>query len=102
MRIAAGRGGLLKLKHRADPETTAIAALTFIAGDPERLVRFLSATGLTPQTLRAAASEPQFYGQVLDHVASDEALLLAFAANEGLRPEAVADAYRVLNASHEG
>jgi Protein of unknown function (DUF3572) len=67
----------------------AIAALGFLAGEPERLERFLALTGLGPQSLRAAAREPSFLLGVLDHVASDETLLLAFANENGINPEDV-------------
>jgi Protein of unknown function (DUF3572) len=67
----------------------AVAALTFLAGETERLERFLAATGLGPQSLRAAAREPGFLLGVLDHVASDESLLLAFANENGIDPEDV-------------
>ena len=89
---------LRPLSRRAapDPEAVAIEALSFLAGDPERLARFLSLSGLGPETLRAAAAEPGFLAQVLDHVAGDESLLLAFAATAGLAPEAVAAAHHRL------
>jgi|HubBroStandDraft_6_1064221.scaffolds.fasta_scaffold1490227_2 hypothetical protein len=67
----------------------AIAALTFLAGEHERLERFLALTGIGPQSLRAAAREPSFLLGVLDHVASDETLLLAFANENGIDPEEV-------------
>ena len=60
-------------------EQLAIAALGFIAGEPERLERFLALTGIAPESIRAAAREPEFLLGVLDHVAGDDALLLAFA-----------------------
>lgn len=91
----------MRLKKSIDAEATAIAALSFIASDPERLVRFLSVTGITPQTLRSAAQDPSFLAQVMEYVAADEALLMTFAANEGVSPEAVARAYQALNAQHE-
>jgi hypothetical protein len=78
-------------------EETAIAALAFIASEPERLDRFLSMTGLRPETLRAAALEPGFLGQVLNHLAEDESLLLAFAANAILDPASVTAAHQSLN-----
>ena len=81
---------------RLDPEDVAIAALSFIAADPERLSRFLGLSGLEPATLRAAAAEPGFLAQVMEYVAADESLLLAFAANAGHHPEAVAQAARKL------
>jgi Protein of unknown function (DUF3572) len=67
----------------------AIAALIFLAGDEERLGRFLALTGIAPASLRAAAREPGFLLGVLDHVAGDEALLLAFANESGIDPEDV-------------
>ena len=66
-----------------------MAALQFLAEDPERLERFLSLSGLGPHNLRQAAAEPTFLGAVLDHVAADERLLIAFADSQNLRPEMV-------------
>jgi Protein of unknown function (DUF3572) len=78
------------LKGRKEAATAlAIAALTFLAAETERLERFLALTGLGPQSLRAAAREPSFLLGVLDHVASDESLLLAFANENGTDPEEV-------------
>jgi Protein of unknown function (DUF3572) len=65
----------------------AITALGFLAGDQERLARFLALTGLESQSLRAAAREPGFLLGVLDHVASDDDLLLAFAEENGIDPQ---------------
>ena len=70
-------------------ETLAVAALGFIAGEPERLGRFLALTGIGPETIRAAAREPNFLLGVLDHVAGDESLLLAFAEDSGISPDDV-------------
>ena len=65
-------------------EALAIQALTFIAGDGERLGHFLAATGIGPAEIRAAAQEPGFLIGVLDHLAADERLLSAFAAEAGV------------------
>ena len=62
----------------------------------ERLGRFLALTGLNPQTIRAAAHEPGFLMAVLDHIAAEDALLVAFAADSGLDPARVAQAREVL------
>jgi len=70
-------------------QSTAIAALSFLAADPERLERFLSVTGLGPHNLRGAAGDPAFLASVLDYCVADEPLLIAFAAEQGLPPEAV-------------
>ncbi|HRJ68748.1 MAG TPA: DUF3572 domain-containing protein [Beijerinckiaceae bacterium] len=80
------------LKKTLDPEAVAIQALAHIAADAERLARFLAMTGIEPETLREAAREPGFLSQVLEFVCSDDSGLLAFAANAGLAPDAVARA----------
>ena len=74
----------------------AIAALTFIAEDPERLGRFIALTGIEPESLRSAATHPGFLLGVLDHVAGDETLLLAFAEFATLDPADVMRARDVL------
>ena len=83
-------------RHSVDPEDIAIRALGFIATDPERLGRFLSLTGLGPETLRDAASQPWFLSAVLDFLGEDESALLTFAANSGLAPQSVALAREAL------
>lgn len=83
-------------ERQAAAEELAIAALSFIAGEPEQLGRFLAMTGIGPDSLRDAAREPRFLAGVLDHVAADEALLLAFAAANEIDPEAVMRARDVL------
>lgn len=74
------------------PENVATQALSFLASDPERLGRFLALSGLDPSTIRHASRGPGFLPAVLDHVLSDERLLLDFAASTGARPETVAEA----------
>jgi hypothetical protein len=76
--------------------SVAVSALTFLAADAERLRRFLDVTGLGPHNLRRASEDPAFYGSVLDYVVADEALLVRFAADAGLEPEAVARAHEAL------
>ncbi len=85
----------------AEAEGIAIRALGFLASDPERLGRFLSVTGLGPENLRSAASEPHFLGSVLEYVAGDESLLLAFAEAASITPETLARALRA-NGSASG
>jgi hypothetical protein len=77
-------------------EELAIAALAFIAEEPERLGRFLALSGLGPESLRAAAGQPGFLSGVLDHVLGDENLLLAFAQHAAIAPDDVAHAHRAL------
>jgi hypothetical protein len=83
-------------------QSLAVTALGFIAADSERLSRFLSLTGLGPGNLRTAAADPAFLGSVLDYLVADEALLVEFAADARVKPEAVARAYAVLRGPNEG
>jgi hypothetical protein len=77
-------------------ESLAIQALSFLAGEPERLARFLALTGIGPDRIRAAAATPGFLAGVLDHVASEEALAVAFAGEAGIEPGEIARARRAL------
>lgn len=73
-------------------EALAARALNFLAGDPERLGRFLALSGIDPRTIRTVASEPFFLSSVLDHLLGDDRLLLAFSQADGVPPEAIATA----------
>lgn len=77
-----GAGGA----RRESAETLAITALSYLAAEPERLDRFLSLTGIGIDELRAAAQEPHFLAGVLEHIASDEALLVEFAKHAEVKP----------------
>jgi hypothetical protein len=83
-------------------QSLAATALGFIAADSDRLSRFLGLTGLGPDNLRTAAADPAFLGSVLDYLVADEALLVEFAADARVKPEAVARAYAVLRGPNEG
>jgi hypothetical protein len=78
-------------------EIVAIQALSFIAGDPERLGVFLAETGVGPETLRSAAADPRFLAGVLDFVLRDDATVKAFAAASELDPATIAAAREVLD-----
>ena len=59
-------------------EIVAIQALSFIAGEPERLGLFLAETGVGPETLRNAAADPKFLADMTTaqidtyHIGADE------------------------------
>ena len=78
-------------------ESMAIEVLGFLAEDSSRLSRFLALSGLGRENLRAAAEDPGFLAAVLDHLASDEATLVAFAAKSGHEPAAIVRAREVLS-----
>lgn len=87
---------------RAAAEALAVEGLSFLAADPARIERFLALSGLAPDDIRAAAASPSFLAAVLDHFAEEEDLLLAFASNRGLDPEAIMTAHKVLSPDPEG
>jgi hypothetical protein len=78
-------------------EIVAVQALSFVAGDPERLGLFLAESGIGPETLRTAAANPHFLAHVLDFVLRDDATVKAFAAASQLHPTNIAAAHQVLS-----
>src|SRR5262245_7468512 len=82
---------------REAAENMAVQALSFLAGEPEHLARFLALSGIGPETIRRAAADPQFLAGVLDYIAGDEKLLVAFADHLQLKPEAVLRARAALS-----
>lgn len=57
---------------------------------------FLAETGIGPETLRNAASNPQFLASVLDFVMRDDATVKAFAKASELHPTNIAAAHQAL------
>jgi Protein of unknown function (DUF3572) len=88
--------------RRDDAEATAVAALGFLAADPERLSRFVALSGLDVAHLRLAAQDEGFLAGIMAYVVADDALLLDFAATIGRKPEEIASAHHVLNPDFEG
>lgn len=77
-------------------QAIALQALTFLADDPTRMAHFLSVSGLNPDDLRQALTQPDFQAGVLTHIVSDEQLLLVFTSSQGLQPETVMKAQVLL------
>lgn len=84
-RPAAGSPG----QQEGSALSIAIAALQFLAGEPERIAAFLAESGLDPHELRGHAQDPFFLSGILDHLLANETLLLAFCAESGIDPERV-------------
>jgi Protein of unknown function (DUF3572) len=78
-------------------EIVAIQALSFVAGDAERLGAFLAETGIGPETLRNSAADPRFLASVLDFVLRDDATVKAFATASELHPTTIAAAHQALD-----
>ena len=81
---------------RETAEIVAIQALSFIAGDAERLGQFLAETGIGPETLRSAAQNPGFLTGVLDFLLRDEALVKAFSELSHLDAKIISNAREAL------
>jgi hypothetical protein len=82
--------------RREAAEALAVAALSFLASEPEHLGNFLAASGMSPDDIRNAAHDPDFLSGVLDHLSGNEALLIAFAQHASIDPTEVERARHVL------
>ena len=83
-------------KPKEVAEIVAVQALSFLAGDPQRLGGFLAESGIGPETLRSAASDPNFLVSVLDFILRDDETVKAFASASKLHTDNVAAARQVL------
>jgi len=77
-------------------EQIAIMGLTFIAGDPELLRRFLAITGIEAANIRASAREPGFLAGVLQFILAHEPTVTRFAEETGIDPASIQIASRAL------
>ncbi len=59
-------------------EILALETLSWLAGEPEDLQRFLSLSGLDPEGLRQAAGTPELSVAILDFLLGHEEVLLRF------------------------
>lgn len=73
-------------------EVLALQALAWIAADEDRLSRFLALSGATPDEVRAQAQDPAFLAGLLDHLLSEDALVIGFCDAAGLPYQAPAQA----------
>jgi Protein of unknown function (DUF3572) len=83
-------------KTREVAEIVAVQALSFLAGNPELLGKFLAESGIGPESLRSAASDPGFLIHVLDFVLRDDETVKAFAKSAELHPTNIMAAREVL------
>jgi hypothetical protein len=87
--------------RREAAERLAVAALSYLASEPEHLGGFLAASGLGPNDIRGAARDPDFLSGVLDHISSNEPLLIAFAEQQGINPAEIERARMALGSAWE-
>ena len=79
-----------------EPAELALRALVWTLGEPDRALRLLDVTGMTPTDLRARAAEPAVLSAVLGFLESYEPDLVACAAGIGERPEVIVAARAAL------
>ena len=96
------RGKIEPAARKAAASELAIAALSFIAADDEKLGTFLALSGIGPESLRTAARNPDFLLGVLDHVVADEPLLVAFAGHSEIDPVEIVRARDILAGEPSG
>lgn len=78
---------------RIEAEKTAAAVLGWMAGEPDMLQRFLALSGVAPDQIRSAISDPGFLAGMIDFVMGHEPTLLAFCEATGTKPETVIAAH---------
>jgi hypothetical protein len=67
-------------------EILGLQALGWLAGDPDRLGRFLVASGTEAAHLRQSAGDPALLGAVLEFLLANEDLLQAFCQEGAIAP----------------
>jgi hypothetical protein len=70
--------------------------MAYLASDSDRLMRFCDISGMGPRDLQDRLLEPDFQAFLLDFLLQDESELLAFAAEQNLRPETIVRARAAL------
>lgn len=85
--MALGRGKTQLTKEEA--EIIAVAGLSYLAAEPERIGRFLAITGLGPENIRSASRDSSFFPALLDYLLANETELVAFSDEMNLDPARV-------------
>ena len=79
-----------------DADAMAITVLSWLAGEPEFLSRFMALTGVDPSDLRAAAGNRGFLAGLIEFLMGHEPTLMAFCEATGTTPERVVRAHALL------
>ena len=84
-----------------DAEALALRALVWTLVEPDRAMRLLSVTGLTPADLRSRASDPAVLVAAIGFLESYEPDLIACAASLEVKPDALVRARHILDGPSE-
>jgi hypothetical protein len=80
----------LKTSHNTQTgDDIALKYISYLASDDDRLAAFCGQSGLGINDLRARLEQPSFQGFLLDMLLQNESELLAFAAENNMRPDAI-------------
>jgi len=71
--------------------------LDHLAKNPKQLAEFMVQSGLDPASLRKVVGTTGFAHGLIDYVVSNEPLLLAVAAENGLKPEGIVSTWARLH-----
>jgi hypothetical protein len=67
----------------------ALKYMIYLASDDDRLSAFCGLSGIGGDELKARLPEPEFQAFLLDVLLQNESELLAFAADQGIKPESI-------------
>ena len=84
-------------KSLADPQETAVAILSWLAGEPDIFARFLALSGIDTSVIRQLVNDDGFLAGLVDFVMNHEPDLMAFCAASGKTPEDVVHAWHRLS-----
>jgi hypothetical protein len=79
----------------------ALNALEFLAGDGERMMRFMALSGFSAEALVRNAASQETQAAVLEHLCQDERLLLGFCDAAGHQPKDVYMALKALDPHYD-
>ena len=68
-------------------EFLALQAVSFLASDDDRIGRFMSISGMSPDSLMQTIGDTTVLAGVLDYILSDDSLLIEFSEFAEIAPE---------------
>jgi Protein of unknown function (DUF3572) len=67
----------------------ALLYMAYLASNDEKMGQFCNLSGLGADEIKSRLLDPDFQGFLLDTLLQDESALLAFAAEQNLKPESI-------------
>jgi hypothetical protein len=76
-------------QHHQHSSDIALLYMAYLASDSDKFGAFCNQSGLGQNELTTRLTDPSFQAFLLDHLLQDETELLAFTAENHLKPEAI-------------